>query len=97
MPYYRISSVQTGYFIFSDGSEKAGEQVKTVPPTELDPATTVRIIITNSILITNVDGWQVVTVENKVVDESHGYVKGKAGFYVGVQSVDPWSSSILNQ
>ncbi len=40
---FSISNQQTGYFLFNDGTEKAGQNVATISSDERDVSTTVRI------------------------------------------------------
>ncbi len=40
---FSISNQQTGYFLYNDGTEKAGQNVATISSDERDVSTTVRI------------------------------------------------------
>jgi hypothetical protein len=85
----RIQSVQTEYYVISDGSETNGSIVETVSKNEYNPDTTVCILVRFLSLLTMV-AWQVLQIEPPVTSSPAFVVAtmlGKADLFIGYKEV----------
>lgn len=86
---FRIQSSQTEYFLISNGQESDGSVVATVPKSEFDPSTTVRILVHVLNLLTMV-AWQLVSIDPPIgAGLPIGVVESRRvpGLYVGYKNV----------
>ena len=94
--YYSINNLQTDYYVFSDGTEKSGDIVRTVPAKERVFDTTVRApqaVINVFLPWLTVLVRQVITIDPPVGIKTRCQITGHAGLYVSVAKVGPLRSS----
>lgn len=95
---FTIQSAQTEYFIISNGEDSDGSVVATVPKTEYNPITDVRILVHVLDLFT-MAAWQIVTIEPPIISgpaPTIGFVQSSKvpGLYVGYKSVGSSSAPL---
>ena len=88
MAEFRIQSVQTEYYVISNGTETNGSVVATIPKSQYNPSITVRILAHFLRLLTMVT-WQLLKIRPPPVGSVPipVTVQGRAGLFVGYKDV----------